>query len=404
MSRTEIFDELDTQGSLVELDHAQADALRASGLVEVRPERDQWRLLPRRVGAVRIDDLQVQVTPKDKVGLDRLLFLLGYAKDPGFLPTEVWADQEPSLWAALAESLARLGERATGAGVLQGYLTVEEAMKTVRGRIRIGDQIARRPGFLVPVEVTYDEFTANIAENQILRTAIRRMLAVPRLDQAVGARLAHLDGRLADVSVLRHGAPVPKWQPSRLNERYHAALRLAEIILAHASAEVGDGDIQVAAFVVDMAKVYEDFLGTALTEALRQYPGVTKVQYSDRLDEAGDIRMAVDIVHTVAGKPHLVFDAKYKAASSDGTYPNADHYQTLAYCTALSVPTGWLVYAGGPKPKTHKVRNTDIAIVQYPLDLSVTPTELLEQIRGLAQQAWQAAQQSDPNSSTLYAV
>ena len=29
----------------------------------------------------------------------------------------------------------------------------------------------------------------------------------------------------------------------------------------------------MAAFVVDMAKVYEDFVGTALTEALARYPG-----------------------------------------------------------------------------------------------------------------------------------
>ena len=46
---------------------------------------DGWRLAPAgRVGSVRIGGLQVQVRPKDKVGLTRLLFLLGYARDPGF--------------------------------------------------------------------------------------------------------------------------------------------------------------------------------------------------------------------------------------------------------------------------------------------------------------------------------
>ena len=47
------------------------------------------------------------------------------------------------------------------------------------------------------------------------------------------------------------------------------------------------------------------------------------------------IPMYVDIVHTVNRRPRLVFDAKYKAESPSGRYPNADHYQMLAYCTAL---------------------------------------------------------------------
>jgi hypothetical protein len=75
-------DELDRKGQLAEMDTAKAAALAGTELVEVRPApHGQWRLLPRgNVGAVRVDDLQVQVKPKDKVGLDRLLFL--FCGDP----------------------------------------------------------------------------------------------------------------------------------------------------------------------------------------------------------------------------------------------------------------------------------------------------------------------------------
>ncbi len=196
----------------------------------------------------------------------------GTPDDPGFREEDVAAVDQPELWPALAESLARLAERATGGGVLQGYLTVEDSLRTVRGRIRIGDQITRRPGFMVPVEVTYDEFTVDIPENQILRTAVRRMLGVPGLSDSAAGRLAHVDGRLAEVSILRHGQSLPGWQATRLNERYHAALRLSEVILKNMSAEAGDGGVQVAAFVVNMAKVFEDFVGKALTEALTAVP------------------------------------------------------------------------------------------------------------------------------------
>lgn len=399
MSRPIILDELDREGRVENLSSVVAEALSQTRLVEVRPERHgRWRILPNgRVGAVRIDGLQVQVTPKNRVGLTKLLFLLGFARDPGFRPEDVAGVEEPDLWAALAESLARLAERATAGGVLQGYVTRDEALRTVRGRIRIGDQLARRPGFMVPVEITYDEFTVNIAENRILRTAIRRMLAVPRLSNSAAARLAHLDGRLAEVSVLRHGEALPAWRPTRLNERYLPALRLAELVLANTAAEAGDGTVQVAGFVVDMAKVFEDFVGTALTESLRRYPGTTRLQYPDHLDEPGmgakaAIPMYVDIVHTVNRRPRLVLDAKYKAEGSSGRYPNADHYQMLAYCTALKVPTAWLVYAGGGKARVRRIRHTGIEVVEYPLDLRVEPRELLEQVDLLAREAWGQAQ------------
>ena len=158
--------------------------------------------------------------------------------------------QDPDLWAALAESFARLAERATAGGVLQGSMTVDEALRMVRGRIpESATGSPGAPGFLVPLEVTSDEFTVDIAENRILRTAIRRMLTVPRLSNSAAARLAHLDVRLAEVSLLRHGATLPSWRPTRLNEQYLPALRLAELVLANTSAEVGEGTVQVAGFV-----------------------------------------------------------------------------------------------------------------------------------------------------------
>jgi 5-methylcytosine-specific restriction enzyme subunit McrC len=392
-------DELDREGRLVEVSSDLAAALSSTGLVEVRPAADgRWRLLPRGyVGAVRAGDLQVRVTPKKKVGLDRLLFMLGYAQDPGFRPEDVSGLDEPDLWPALAESIARLTEAALAGGILQGYHTVEESLRTIRGRIRLGDQISRRPGLMMPMEVTYDEFSMDIAENRILRTALRRLMAVPRLDAQARARLAHLDGRLAGCGLLEPGASLPVWRHSRLNARYLPALRLAELVLRNMSAEDGPGGLRVAAFVVPMWRVFEDFVGTAITESLRRFPGRTQTdpQFASHLDEAppekrrGAIPIALDVVHLVRGIPHLIFDAKYKVEGSQGRYPNADHYQMLAYCTALSVPVGWLVYAQGSQARADRlIKNTPIRIVEYPLDLSALPRDLLCQVDALAQDAW----------------
>jgi 5-methylcytosine-specific restriction enzyme subunit McrC len=295
---------------------------------------------------------------------------------------------EPDLWPALAESLARQAERALGRGVLQGYVSVDESLPLVRGRIRIADQIARRPGLLLPLEVRYDEYDVDIAENRIIRTALRHMAGVPRLGSALRTRLTHLDGRLDGVRVLPCGAPRPVWRLTRLNARYAPALRLAEIVLRNQSAEPGPGGVTVAAFVVSMANVFESFVTIALREALAPYPGHTEGQYRDHLDTQQTISIRPDVVHIVNGLPVAVFDAKYKLEDPSSGYPNADAYQMLAYCTALNLPTGWLVYAQGSySPGARRVRNSGIDIVHHPLDLTASPADLLRQVDAIAQEA-----------------
>ena len=144
----------------------------------------------------------MQVLPK--VGISRLLFLPGYLTDPCFRPEDVPAQPEPDVWPALAESSARQAERAHLCGVRQGYVTADDSLAPVRGRIRVA-QIARRPGILLPLEVRYDDYSPDIPENQILRNACRLMSGLDRLDSRLQARLVHLDARLDGVSVLRRG-------------------------------------------------------------------------------------------------------------------------------------------------------------------------------------------------------
>lgn len=392
-----ILDELQTSAHPVELEREVAAALRDTGLVSVLPAHGGlWTVLPAgKVGAVQIGDLLVRVKPKEKVRLSRLLFLLGYANNPGFRPEDVVGEEKDDLFAALGESLTRHCERALDRGAMNGYVHVEEALRTVRGRIRVGDQMTRRPGMLLPLEVAYDDFTVDIPENRILRAAVRLMMQVPRLSEGVRERLAHIDSKLDGVSALRFGAPLPTWTESRLNERYVPALRLAEIILRNMSAEAGLGQQVVASFVVNMAAVFEDFVTTALREALDVYPGETQGQYEAYMDELesgyhkGDrVRMYVDIVHSVNGVPAIVFDAKYKAASASGAYPNADHYQMLAYCTALNVPRAWLVYAGSGKARKRRISNTAVSVTEFPVDISQKPEALLSVIQALADQAF----------------
>ncbi|WP_354513026.1 restriction endonuclease [Paenarthrobacter sp. 4246] len=381
-------------GVVDKLDPQSAAFINTSGLAKASPMgMGLYRIEPvGKVGSVRTAAVQLEVRPKDRLGLSRLLFLLSYAGEQGFRDHSVEAVEHPDLWSALAESLAQLADKALSRGVLQGYLTVEESLRTVKGRIRISDQISRRPGMMVPLEVSYDEFTEDIAENRILRAALERMGKVPGVRPDVLSRLRQLKGKLDAVTRLQSGAPLPQWRASRMNLRYHPVLRLSEVILRNASAEAGEGKQQTASFVVDMAQVFEEFVGTALRAAMGTHPGEMRLQYGALLNEAVNdsdrLTVRPDAVHFLGGRPVVVYDSKYKAASDAGASLSADHYQLLAYCTALRVPTAWLIYAGRGDVKLRRILNTDIDIVEYPLDLSLPPSEILAAVADLAEQSW----------------
>jgi 5-methylcytosine-specific restriction enzyme subunit McrC len=84
------------------------------------------------------------------------------------------------------------------------------------------------------------------------------------------------------------------------------------------------------------------------------------------------------------GRPCAVVDAKYKAERRGG-FPDADLYQMLAYCTALGLGEGHLVYAkGNAAHAAHTVRHAGIVIHQHALDLDQEPPGLLADVRAVA--------------------
>ncbi|MEU2508159.1 restriction endonuclease [Streptomyces sp. NPDC007863] len=377
------------------LPDAVGRALAASRIVDASPDPytpGTWLLRAgSKVGAVSVDGpglgspATVRITPK--VPIARLFFLLGYSLDPrgGWRGGQVDAAEHRDLLPALAHAVERQIDRALRQGLLQGYRETEESALVVRGRTRETDQIRRRFGAPLPVEVTYDEFTTDIAENRILRTAVERLLRLPGVPRDVRRRLLHHRLRLADVTPIVRGQSLPSWQPSRLNARYQHALHLARAVLDDASPEHALGGLRIDGFLFNMNKLFEDFVTVALRESLRGTDLGCRLQDSHHLDEAAAIRMKPDFVlYRPDATPLAVADAKYKAEKRDG-YPDADLYQMLAYCTALGLPEGHLVYAKGNEPHAaHRVRNAGVVIHQHALDLDQAPAALLADIASVS--------------------
>ena len=126
------------------------------------------------IGTVNVGDIAVVVRPK--IPIDRVMFLITYAMGPKNWRRESFdLRRAADVLEAIAFSFAHHTRQAIHRGLLQGYRREEDALTTVLGRIRYGDQIGRRFGVPLPIEVGFDEFTEDIEENRLLKTAIHRL-------------------------------------------------------------------------------------------------------------------------------------------------------------------------------------------------------------------------------------
>ena len=344
------------------------------------------------VGALEIGDLSVLIQPK--IGIPQLLSLACYAmgvykaKEERLFEFNEEAETAPD---TLALALASTARRAFSRGLLHGYRTEEEALHTVRGRIRFADQIRQRFGIPLPVEVRYDEFTDDITENQLIKAAILRLGGMRLRSRQARKNLGWVAAMLENVSPVEFTPnDIPKVTFDRLNEHYRGVVGLSRLILRHSAFESRRGAVRATGFLMDMNTLFQEFVTVALREAL----GVSeRVLYSDNqlkgnrrihLAESRRVKLEPDLTWWDGETCTFVGDAKYKRIENESV-PNADLYQLLAYVTALDLPGGLLIYAQGEADTaTYEVRHSGKLLQVAALDLGGSLEEVLRRVNGLA--------------------
>ena len=377
---------------------AQRDALLREkatlGLSSIEPilgSKDIYRLTARStVGAVEIGDLSVFIEPK--IGIPQLLSLACYAMGVVKPQEDKLFDfeEKETLPDTLALALAAAARRAFRQGLLHGYRMEEEALHTVRGRIRLNEQIRRRFGIVPPVEVRYDEFTADILANRLVKAAAGRLGRMRLRSQAAHHGLGLVAGVLEQVSPVEFPpSAVPELRFDRLNEHYRGVVGLSRLILRHSAFESGRGAVRASGFLLDMNTLFQEFVTVALRENLRVSDRTLRSDGRGpefRLDEKGSVRLEPDLSWWDDGACTFVGDAKYKNLTG-ASVPNSDLYQLLTYATALDLPGGLLIYAHGEaSAASYDVRYANKQLEVATLNLSGTLSEILDQVDGLAAQ------------------
>ncbi|MCU1498533.1 MAG: hypothetical protein JWM47_2486 [Acidimicrobiales bacterium] len=349
-----------------------------------RGEKDgHWRIeTSGHVGAVSVPGLRLLIRPK--VHDANLFHLLGVSRR--FLPSRASFDfgRQGDVLPAVATMFCAVTESGLAQGLVRRYRSETERMPAVRGRIEIAAQL-QLAGLPLPLTCTYDEYTADIELNRVLLGAAHRLLSQSALPAPVRRRVAALASRFDGVGPLARMDLMQEPTFDRLSERFRVPYRLGRLILEGSSLTDAHGSATGTSFLIDMNKLFEEFVEERLRQALA--PGVPVTgQGQVHLDEGESVRMRPDLIFGPRRTPTYVGDAKYKLTES-GLGREQDYYQLLAYCTALGLHEGVLVYCRSdgevPFREVH-VRHTSVTLHTRPLSLDGPPEDVDRQMVELA--------------------
>jgi len=300
------------------------------------------------VGMIAVGTLVVEIRPK--VPVDRVVFMLSYALGEADWREAVSVERSTSLTEAMVNVLVWHIERAVQRGVLHGYRAEDASLFGIRGRIRFEDQLRIHCGRPLPVEVRFDEFSPDILENRILKTALQVAGQLQLRNDSLAGAIRHVGQLFALVGIVPiGGGSVPTVTYTRLNEHYRAAVEWARLILGAASFETRPGLQLGRSLLFNMNRVFEEFIRASVRDEL----GAPKSLFPSGgscprrwLDRGRRIGLEPDLSWWQRGQCVFVGDVKYKWVGLDQKAKNADLFQLHAYTLGFDVPEGLLVYAG----------------------------------------------------------
>ncbi|WP_414688912.1 McrC family protein [Mycobacterium sp.] len=313
------------------------------------------------VGTVVLPSVNVLIRPK--VDIPDLFFLLSYARRLRWAPEYFPFAQTEDLFASLVRFFDAEMERMRVFGLARDYLEVSDTLATIRGRIDIAEQLRRRQLQPYPLECRFADYTDDIPLNRILKEAHSAALAIPGLAAELSARVRDRHRRMF-TTVQSDPTEVDLRRDvhfTHLTAHWEPAYWLATLILSFRSLRDEAGRIVGRAFTVQMDRVFERFVQIVVSEELLEAGFEVKPQLPvaltdqarvvDSNEPLNGVAMRPDLVVLKDGRPVAVADVKYKRTDDIGDFKQPDIYQLFAYCAALGVPRGLLIYAD-QKPHT----------------------------------------------------
>lgn len=204
-------------------------------------------------------------------------------------------------------------------GIKKFYTPKQENLPYLKGKILFPEHIKRNIISREKFYVEYDEFTDDIAENRILKSACYCLL--PRSNEENKKFLRRFLLEFADIEQCNNlDKDFAKIQPNRLFNHYEQPLRFAEVFLMNKSFNPVRGNKKFPALLFSMHDLFEDYIKNLLHGFQKDLNFDFRSQYSPHYLITNSIpkkaimfKTKMDFVLWNINKDKvIIFDAKYK--------------------------------------------------------------------------------------------
>jgi 5-methylcytosine-specific restriction enzyme subunit McrC len=338
--------------------------------IEIEPPSfrtgDRWRLTAQGwAGFIPLRrDLTLVLQPKSTLSdLFAMIEVAYNLESLHFLPGLVHVTTLPEIYTRLARLLAQRILARSGRGLYRAYQAQQRASAFVRGRIHTPALAHTLPNATIACD--FAQLTTDVEENRILawtlyvilRSGLCRGETLRTVNRAY--RLLARQSTLTPIEAHRCRGRTY----THLNRDYAPLHALCAFFLDGSGPGHTVGDTSMIPFLVDMARLYEQFVAAWLQRRLAPAYHVASQVHTPL---GGDLHFTIDLVIS-AGRQRWVVDTKYKLPT--GGPDAADVAQVLAYAQVQGAQQAVLVYpAPLPTPVDVTVGGIRLRTLSFRLD------------------------------------
>ena len=293
-------------------------------------------------GIIQLKNVRIHFSTKVKTNLFYMLRFLKSEEEFLFDPEmSIEIKEGPNFFDIIGRLFLNELEAIIEKGILKKHVIKHENINFLKGKLSLKDQIKndikKKPKF----SCIYGDLTFNNLENRVVLRALNLLIPMIRSNDKLTTDLIRHEFILKEFVELVNVAPsdCDRIHFNRLNEYYSAIIKFSKLILEEKFIRsVHRGASRGFNFIVNMNKVYEDFVTEMVEEVIhRDFKDflILKQHQLNTLDKERKLKIKPDIVlksKTSHGYYPLIIDAKYKREDK-----NADYYQVIAY--GLAIPS-----------------------------------------------------------------
>jgi len=333
------------------------------------------------VGVLQVNNLRIEILPKlyrhgidgkDKANqaLKNLSYMLKYATKLkiGETPQSIFETGD-ILEIYISMFLSEL-ENVLQSSIFREYVTVEENLSTVRGKLLLTQHIRSNAVRNLPhAFCQFDELTRDNLLNQTIKYTLRLLRCISQSyeNQRKIEQLLFIFDDVSDVVIHPHHQN--KVHFHRLNLQFKPVIDKCFMFIRNFAVDLSSGRIGHGGIIFDMNVLFEEFVGELLRKNREEI--LRKTDFEDcnvrlqskweyLVEEPKCFRLIPDIVLTKNEKAELIIDTKYKVLDSRPHFgvSQEDVYQMFAYLHKFKCSRGVLLYPWNEKLSSSK--KTDI--------------------------------------------